>query len=325
MKFKLRSLLYFTLFGTAVAGCNLNEDSWHISGFKPDGNFLIPTITQSHNNTATVPILDGYSNEESESIKRYIQADKYKGKKVVLKGEIKTVGVSEGAGFFMRIDGAYKGDVLAYDDMSYGKLIGTNDWKEYKVVMFIPVESNKIVYGLKLCGKGDVWARNIELKEASESIETTGLKKPFITDQWMKAGNAPGSYEFNYNVLNQSIRSVEPMEEGLFGTLMKYTKAKELENKELELTAEIKNIDVKGWAGLWMRIDGYRHEGRKTYDSVVAFDNMHDRKIKGTNDWTSYKIHLKVPNGYKGIGYGVLLAGEGELEVRNLSLRINRD
>jgi len=57
------------------------------------------------------------------------------------------------------------------------------------------------------------------------------------------------------------------------------------------------------WAGLWMRVDG-PDSGRH-----LAFDNMLDRPIKGTTDWTRYAVVLDVDKTAVAIAFGVL-AGE---------------
>ena len=44
---------------------------------------------------------------------------------------------------------------------------------------------------------------------------------------------------------------------------------------------------------------------------MLAFDNMEDRPIKGTSDWTRYDVVLDVAKEAKGIAFGILLKGEG--------------
>ena len=317
------ALIYLIAFLLVLhSGCSNNEDEWFISGMKPQENMMAPGLTVFNDNgNVSSPDLDPYFNKNVESIIRLHPSDEFRGKKVVLSAEVKTESVNGGAGMFIRVDGAYSGDILGYEDHSYGKVYGNSDWKKYQLVASVLENSSEIVYGLRLRGSGNVWARNIELKEVN-SIEVTGMDKPFITDMWFKIGTALEKYEFDYGVHDQSIRSIDKVVDPEFAALSKYSKALELENKELELTAEIKSIDVKGWAGLWMRIDGIRYEGKRSYDTTAAFDNMNDRKIQGTNDWTGYKVVLKVPDEYKGIGYGVLLVGEGQLEIRNFRLRV---
>jgi len=47
-------------------------------------------------------------------------------------------------------------------------------------------------------------------------------------------------------------------------------------------------------------------------ESMIAFDNMQDRPIKGTTGWQRYDVVLDVPKDATGISFGILLAGTGE-------------
>ena len=53
------------------------------------------------------------------------------------------------------------------------------------------------------------------------------------------------------------------------------------QGKKIKLTGYLKTENVTGSAGLWMKID-----------PSVAFDNMQNRPVKGTTDWTKYEITL---------------------------------
>jgi hypothetical protein len=53
--------------------------------------------------------------------------------------------------------------------------------------------------------------------------------------------------------------------------------------------------------------------------SVVGFDNMQSRPLKGTTDWQSYDIVLEVPSDATSISFGVLLTGPGSVWISNSS------
>ncbi len=84
--------------------------------------------------------------------------------------------------------------------------------------------------------------------------------------------------------------------------------------KEITLTGYIKTEDVTdGYAGLWMRID-----------PSVAFDNMQDRGVTGTTDWTRYEISLRMdPEKTQQIVIGGILAGKGKMWVDDLNLTVD--
>jgi erythromycin esterase-like protein len=73
----------------------------------------------------------------------------------------------------------------------------------------------------------------------------------------------------------------------------------------IRFTAWIRTANVRdGYAGLWCRIDG--PEG-----GVFAFDNMNDRGLSGTTDWTECAIELPVDEEADRIVFGFLLTGYG--------------
>ena len=85
---------------------------------------------------------------------------------------------------------------------------------------------------------------------------------------------------------------------------MQTFKADGFQGKRLRLTGYVKSKDVADWAGLWVGVDGSEKTG-------VAFDNMGDRKIEGTADWTKYTIVLDVPKDAAAIAFGLLMSGKG--------------
>lgn len=131
--------------------------------------------------------------------------------------------------------------------------------------------------------------------------------------EWFPAGNARDSYDMgidNTVVHNgkaaATIQSKEPKIKG-FGALMQECKADKYRGKKVKMSGYLKTTDVDGWAGFWLRID------KKGSNKNLAFDNMHNRKVKGTNDWTQFEIVLDVSCEASNMAYGVLLTGTGQV------------
>ena len=83
-------------------------------------------------------------------------------------------------------------------------------------------------------------------------------------------------------------------------------------------SAWVKPTGVAGTGGgLWMRIDG---PGR-----AEAFDNMSDRAILGSGDWTWVAVVLDVPPSAIGIAMGALLSGPGDLLIDDAQFEIVGD
>lgn len=93
-----------------------------------------------------------------------------------------------------------------------------------------------------------------------------------------------------------------------------YTLPDNYEGNEITLSGYIKTENVTdGYAGLWLRID-----------PEIAFDNMGERGITGTTDWTRYEITLPMnPSKTEQIVFGGLLVGKGKMWLDNLSVSID--
>jgi C-terminal processing protease CtpA/Prc len=83
----------------------------------------------------------------------------------------------------------------------------------------------------------------------------------------------------------------------------------------LELRGWMKYENVTGYVGLWQRQDGKA--------GMVAFDNMAERGIKGTADWTEYRVSLPLMPKARKASVGALLASQGKLWVDDLRLYVD--
>jgi hypothetical protein len=91
---------------------------------------------------------------------------------------------------------------------------------------------------------------------------------------------------------------------------MQSISAADYAGKRVRLRAWVKSEDVADWAGVWMRLDKEQ--------TMVAFDNMQDRPIKGTQSWKMYDVVLDVPQNSTGISFGILLSGTGEVWLNDV-------
>lgn len=131
---------------------------------------------------------------------------------------------------------------------------------------------------------------------------------------WLFTGTAPEKYEitldrkvFNLGTKSASIASkLEEYQEGEFATLMQQFDAKKFIGKRVRFSAFVKAEEVKGWAGLWMRMDSVG-------GAALSFDNMQDRPICGTEGWNYYDVVLEVPDAAVVINIGILLSGKGKV------------
>jgi len=98
-----------------------------------------------------------------------------------------------------------------------------------------------------------------------------------------------------------------------------YVIPKAFKGREIELRGYLKTQDVtNGFAGLWLRIDGYEGEGS------LAFDNMEAQALKGTTEWKEYHIKLPYDDEHAAqIVLGGLIVGKGKMWMDAITLYID--
>jgi len=94
-----------------------------------------------------------------------------------------------------------------------------------------------------------------------------------------------------------------------FGTLMQEIAPDNYAGSRIRVSCFLKTAEVGGWTGLWVRVD-------RGYDRPpIAFDNMEDRALRGTTDWTECVVVLDVGARASNIAFGVLLSGTGTVWI----------
>lgn len=132
---------------------------------------------------------------------------------------------------------------------------------------------------------------------------------------WKTIGGSSGKVSADYHEKQEGEYSavIENTDaEGFTGLL--YTLPDNYTGKKITLSGYLKTENVTGVnAGLWMRID-----------PQIAFDNMKDTGLKGTNNWKKYEITLNMsPENTEKIVFGALLSGKGKMWVDNLKITID--
>jgi hypothetical protein len=119
--------------------------------------------------------------------------------------------------------------------------------------------------------------------------------------------------EFHGGQQAVSIRSVVSVPKK-FRSITQFVKADAYRGKRVRLSGYLKARDVDDFAGIWMRIDGQT--------SMLAFDNMDRREVKGTTGWIRHEVVLDVPQVAMRIAFGALLSGAGHIWADDLALEI---
>jgi len=139
---------------------------------------------------------------------------------------------------------------------------------------------------------------------------------------WFKAGCHPTEYDMGLDEsvrrdgkASATVKSIVEKPQG-FGTLMQMTQVGQYSGRRVRFSGFVKSDKVTQWAGLWFRVDG------PNPNQQLSFDNMQDRPIKGTTDWTRYEIVLDVPGEAQRLAFGILLAGGGQVWMDELKFEV---
>jgi hypothetical protein len=87
-------------------------------------------------------------------------------------------------------------------------------------------------------------------------------------------------------------------------------------NKRIKLSGYLKTENVKGWTGFLLSVN----QNKK--NEPLSFDNMSERHIDGTTEWTKYEVVLDVPSNATNIVYGTMLAGGGQVWSYGISIEV---
>ena len=115
------------------------------------------------------------------SISRLIDANKYLGKKIRLKGFVKAKvnGASNSAHLWLRVD-LNNGKMGFFENMDSRPII-LNAWTEYEIIGKVSADASKIIYGAFLSGAGDMWIDELRLyfEENGEWVEIPTVDADF--------------------------------------------------------------------------------------------------------------------------------------------------
>ena len=113
--------------------------------------------------------------EASGFLVQSIIADDYRGRRVRLTANVKTVDADKGT-IFMRIDKS-PGNTLRFDNIfsreSKAASQSTKDWADRSVILDVPEAATSIHFGFCLQGYGRIWARAFRLESVGKDVATT--------------------------------------------------------------------------------------------------------------------------------------------------------
>lgn len=274
-----------------------------------------------------------------------VPVDKFRGKRVQYSAFLKTDDVEASSGLWMKAKS--RDTVVAFDNMDSRAIKGTRDWKKYSVVLDVPPDADTLSIGFYMAGSGKLWLANPDVETVSKSVKASAkkwdekkywqfaneLKKQPVnldfthsssdsnlapSDWLVFTSKSPSKVGVDKNAIYQNKPSgfIEQQEEHLgdFVLFFQDISASNYLGKRVNLSGFLKTKGVTDWTALFMRVDAGK--------TVLTFDNMEDRPIKGDTDWTHHSVVLDVPPNATRIRFGFMQAGSGKSWLNSSKLAV---
>jgi hypothetical protein len=177
MKHKiLKALIFATVvLSSSVASNGETPKGWFAAGSHPKDYEMSHDRTGAHGGNACAYLKSVVADTGGfGTLMQMFKADEYRGKRVRMSGYVKAKDASDWAGLWMRVDGARKDEMLAFDNMQDRAIKGTIEWKKYEIVLDVPENSEMVAFGLLLSGKGQVWMDDLQFEVVGKDVPTTG-------------------------------------------------------------------------------------------------------------------------------------------------------
>ena len=140
-----------------------------------------------------------------------------------------------------------------------------------------------------------------------------------LPEPWFKNGQPPAKEQclagVDVELEQQGTRNLtlrcEEAVDGFVGVMQEFS-AENYLGKRVRFSASVRTEGIEEGSGaIWMRVDDYRRPSS-------AFDNMRDRPLTGTEDWTRHSVVLDVSEEAQGIFFGTFLHGRGQIWIKDL-------
>jgi hypothetical protein len=164
------------LLACCVAAWATVPRGWYLAGDKPaDYESGVDSQTMHNGHPSAYlkgkkPEIDGFG-----TLMQDFRADQYVGKRLRFSAFVKSEGLENWAGLWMRVDksaGAAP-QMLAFDNMQDRPIKGTTDWQNYAVVLDVPEGATGIFFGVLVNGSGSVWMSNLKIEPVGTDVPTT--------------------------------------------------------------------------------------------------------------------------------------------------------
>jgi hypothetical protein len=242
------------------------------------------------------------------NLKAEMPAGPYLGKRVRLSGFVKTDGVENWSGLWLRADGP-NGVWLARDAMEDRPIKGTTDWKKYDLVVDVPAAAVNIAVGLRLVGRGKAWVDGVTLDVAGPGVAVTDGRERWTAAPGCEAGGNPAvSHGAQGGGYISHAGASSPCDLGTWTVPIPYL------GRRARLSAYVRTENVVKQAGLFLTA--------AAGGTTAALDNMWDRPITGTTGWKNYDLVIDVPSSATNVSFGIFMDGAGKAWIDGVTLEV---
>lgn len=311
-------------------------EGWFLTGQTPSNYEAVLDTSVSHDNKPSL-LLENKQKlglpSEWATLMHCESTSKFQGKRVRLSMWVKT----ESSGWvspWMRVDN--ENDTVAFDNGCERQIHSTSDWHHWSAILDVPQGSTNIAYGVMLGGAGKVWIVEPELEAVTGEIDTTDcrcMKKIAASASKSKGKELKLTlpkgwthklvYRTNakYDVGIDSSMSCNGQKAACINVRnAHYYESVELyqtmscdgyRGKRIRFTVQLKSLKVKKGVFL-VEIFG-------PHGGTVALDNMANRALEGTRDWSKQSLVLDIPENAFELKFGARVTGGGALWFSDLS------
>jgi hypothetical protein len=173
-------LLALAAGATSVPALASLSPDWYFSS-RETGSFLAGVDPTADGHLAQFLLSKTDDPNASASLSQSMPAQRYLGQRVRFRARLRTRDLSNWGGLWMRIDGK-DGNSLALYNSQDRPIKGTTGWQARNVVLDVPPDAARIVFGVLGVGTGQVWMEPLDVETVGREVPVDVLMPSIFPD-----------------------------------------------------------------------------------------------------------------------------------------------
>ena len=195
------------------------------------------------------------------------------------------------------------------------RMAGTHDWTRVAGVLDVPMEAQRITFGVGVWGPGRLWIDSFTLRAVPDTVALTS------DTAWHLATQFVSSYRLVSDGLQPRqghatarLESIGNERKDVSAKLVRFQRTMDaLRGKQVRIRAMIKAEKLSGGAGPFAAAGRYDEQGR--YSEATS---KPDLPVTGSTGWLRYTTTLAIPAQADSLEYGVRLTGTGTVWIDDI-------